>query len=295
MGGKPKAAKSTTNSTENVDRTTTVTPYGPAQGQLDAMLTAAQGAYNATPKTPVFTGPNATQQSAVDYLRGQAAGTATGGTQLRDLGVAQIRGDYLNPATNPYLTGAISAAVDPFRRELDQNILSVGDAATAAGAYGGDRSALLKARALTGFNREALNTSATMTAQNYANERQIQQNSGGLLDQANQLMLKPGQVLSTIGDQQQSWDMARVAALQEAPWTGLDRWASILGQAQPYSTQHTVGTDVTNSQSTGTPARPSGASSVMGGALGGASAGASFGPWGAAIGGVIGGLGGLFG
>lgn len=296
MGGKSKPAKQTTNTVQNVERVTTPTPWQPADLGLKEMISQAAQAYAATPKTPVFTGPNATQQSAVNYLTGQAAGTATGGQELRDLGQATARGDFLNPSSNPYIMGAISAAVDPYREQLDQNILKVGDVSSMNGAYGGDRSALLRASALTGFNKAATNVSASMLADNYGRERQLQQNAGNILAQGNELMLKPGQVLAAAGDQQQSWDMARIAALQEAPWTGLDRYASILGQVQPYASTTSTGTETTNSTGTQTPARGSTATGVATGALGGAASGFQVGgPWGAAIGGIVGGLGGLFG
>lgn len=295
MGGKSKPATSTSNTTSNVDRTTTNGPWAPADAALQDMIKQAQIAYAATPKTPVFTGPNADQTGAVNYLRDQAPGLATGGIELRNLGQATARGDFLNPESNPHLRAAMAAAVDPFREQLDQNILSVGDAATQMGAYGGDRSTLLRAKALTGFNKAATNVTAQMAYENYARERQLQQGAGALLGQANDLMLQPGRVLSTIGDQQQSWDMARVAALQEAPWAGLDRYANILGSVQGYGTQQTTGTETSATTGTQAAAKQSGVGGFASGALGGAAAGSSFGPWGAAIGGVVGGLGSLFG
>lgn len=295
MGGKSKPATQTINQTQTVDRTTASTPWGPADMAIQDMVKQAQTAYAATPKVPIFTGPNADQTAAVDYLRTQAAGTAAGGQELRNLGVATARGDFLSPESNPYLAGAIAAAVDPYREQLGQNVLSIGDVSSMSGAYGGDRSTLLKAKALTGFNKAAMNTSAGMLADNYRFERGQQNNAGAILGQANDIMLKPGQVMSTIGDQQQSWDMARIAALQDAPWAGLDRYSSILSQVTPYATQRTTGTDTTVGTNTQTAAKGSTASGVASGALGGAAAGASFGPWGAAIGGIVGGLGGLFG
>lgn len=283
MGGKSKPATTTTN------QTTTNAPWAPASGALEGMVKSAQDAYAATPKTPVFSGPNADQTAAVDYLRGQAAGTATGSDELRALGQQTASGYFLNPETNPYIKQAVESAIRPLQKQLDGRIVSVGDAATMAGAYGGDRQALLKAKALTGFNEAALDTSGKIYFDNYNNERTRQMGAGALFDQANALALKPGQILSSIGDQQQQWDIAKATAAMDAPWAGLDRLQQTLSGVQGYGSQETDGTTVA------TGAKGSKASGALGGALGGASAGSAFGPWGAGIGAVIGGLGGLFG
>lgn len=283
MGGKSKPATSTTN------QTTTNAPWAPASGALEGMITSAQGAYDATPKTPVFTGPNADQTAAVDYLRGQAGATATGADEMRALAQQTASGYFLSPDTNPYIKQAVEAAIRPLQQQLDGRIVSVGDAATMAGAYGGDRQALLKAKALTGFNEAALDTSGQIYFNNYNNERQRQMGAGALFNDANALALKPGQVLSSIGDQQQQWDIAAATAAMDAPWAGLDRLQSVLSGVQDYGTQ------TTDSKTVSQGAKASGAQGALGGALGGASAGSAFGPWGAGIGAVIGGLGGLFG
>lgn len=284
MGGSPKTT------TDVVNKTATTTPYQPAQGGLDAMLAAAQSAYNATPKTASFTGPNQDQTDAVNYLRSNAGATSTGVDGLRQLATDELAGKYLDPATNPYITGAVNAALNPIQQTLNKNILSISDAAQAAGAYGGDRSQLLKSTALNDWQTNSADTSANIYYQNYVNERNLQQGAGGLLSQANTLALEPAKILSSIGDQEQSWNMAQIAAAQQAPWQGLSQWQSALGAAQPYSSTTTQGTDTSTASAAG-----GGVGGALSGAVGGASAGSAFGPWGAAIGGVVGGLGGLFG
>jgi hypothetical protein len=319
--GKARAPKST----ETSNQTQTVTPYAPAQGGLEDMLKAATTAYAATPKTPTFTGPNQTQLDAASMLKNLAPSTAAGAGAMSELANKTSSGFWLDPANNPTMQGsgwhedlnpalqsAIQAAINPLHDQLDQNILSVGDAAKLAGAYGGDRGDLLKATALSRFNRDAMdvgsnlwyNSYEAMTGRNFqanqgdfaaANaareaERQRQMNSGALYNDANQLALDPARILSALGDQQSGWDQAAAASAIDAPWAGLDRYATILGQAAPYATTNTTGT----ATKTGTPGG-GGLTGGISGALGGASAGSAFGPWGAGIGAVVGGLGGLFG
>lgn len=279
MGGSSKPATTTSKTTND--------PWAPAQPLLQDMIQRASVAYNATPKTGTYVDPNATQLAAADSMRAAASGMDAGVPELRNLGVATARGDFLSPDSNPFIKGAVDAAINPLRDRLDQNVMSIGDAAQAAGAYGGSRQALLKSTALQGFNADALDTSAGIYADNYARERQLQQGAPQLLSSANQLALQPGQVLGAVGDQEQQWAMDKLVSAMDAPWAGLDRYQSILNSVSPYGT--------TSGTTTSTAAQKSKGGSALSGALGGASAGASFGPWGAGIGAIAGGLGGLFG
>ena len=309
MGNKSKPAKSTTTSTSN--STSTSDPWAAAKPALEGMLTSASGAYAATPKTPIFTGPNAQQLAAQSSLQGFAQNGADAGAQAVLANAAKTAGGfYLDPANNPFMQsnpnvqGVIDAAINPLRQQLDQNVLSIGDAAKLAGAYGGDRQDLLKGQALTGFNREALDAASKIQygawndqqnrlQQEMQFERTNQNNAAQLFQQGNQLAMAPAQIMAALGDQTAGWDLAAGTAARDAPWTGLDKLATLLGTVSPYGTTTTTG----NSTGTtiGTPAKASGLQSGLSGALGGASAGSAFGPWGAGIGAVVGGLGGLFG
>lgn len=266
MSGGKKTSTSTS--------TTTNTAPQWQQDQIDRVYQQGQTALGQMPK-----GPNATQLTAMDWLKGAAPGLSAGSAELRNLGVATARGDYLDPASNPWIKGAVEAAQRPLREQLDQNILQIGDAAQQSGAYGGDRERLLRGQALGDFNRSALDVANQTYFQNYNNERQLQQNAPALLAAANSLGLAPGQLLGTLGDQEFSW-------ASDMPWNGLDKMASLLSLGAQYGTTKTVGE---------VPKQGGGLSGALQGAAGGASAGSAFGPWGAGIGGVIGGLGGLFG
>lgn len=258
MGGRSR------NQTTTTTQTNTPAPW--QQQQINNVYDRANQAMNQMP-----TGPNATQEQAMDWLRAAAPGLSAGSNELRDLGVRTARGDFLDPATNPWIRGAVDAAQRPLREQLDQNILQIGDAAQLAGAYGGDRERLLRGQALGDFNQSALDVANDIYYQNYVNERNLQQNAPSLLSAANQFALAPGQLLGTLGDQEFSW-------AADMPWTGLDRLAAITQLGQGYGT--TTGTQTTPRQGGG----------LFSGLLGGASAGSAFGPWGAGIGAVLGGL-----
>lgn len=263
MGGKKQQTTTSTSETK---------PWQPMATELQSLWQQGNQALGAMP-----TGPNATQLEAMDWLKGVAPQLGQGASDLRNLGIAQARGDFLDPASNPFITGAVEAAQRPLRDQLDQNILQIGDAAQLAGAYGGDRERLLRGQALGDFNQSALDIATQTYAQNYANERQLQQNAGNLIGIADALSMAPGQLLGALGDQEYSWAL-------EMPWAGLDRMAALLQLGQGYGTSK--GTQTGPAQSTG--------GGIFSGALGGASAGSAFGPWGAGIGAVLGGIGGLF-
>lgn len=303
---KPATQKTTTNQTTS----NTPSPYAPATGAINDMLAQAQGAYAATPKTPTYTGLNAQQLQAQNILTGLAGSTGAGAASVADNAQKTASGYYLDPAhisgggLNPYTSDQIAASINPLRQQLDANVLSIGDAAKLAGAYGGDRQDILKGQALTGFNQAALNTTANINYQafndqqqrlaaSFQAERARQMDAAGQFSAANQLAMTPAQIIAALGDQTSQAETAANQSKLDAPWAGLDREAQVINStAQPL--QSSTGTQVGTSTTVGTPAQGSTAQGAISGALGGASAGAAFGPWGAGIGAVVGGLGGLF-
>lgn len=278
---KPKITDSTSS--------TTNTPWGPAAPALTDMVSAAGAAYAATPKTGTYVDPNADQLNAWKSAESAASGMGVGVDQTRQLALDELSGKYLSPDSNPYIKGAVTAAIDPLQKALGQRILTLGDAAQQGGAFGGDRQQLMAGQAIGDFNRDAMNTSANIYAQNYSNERNLQMGAPSLLHQADLLSLMPSQVLDATGQEKQAQAEAKLSSAVDAPWAGLDRYSQVLSTLTPYASQNST------SHTEETAAKPGGLASLFGGALGGASAGAAFGPWGALIGGGIGGLSSLFG
>lgn len=312
--GKPKAPKTTT--TSNTNQTQTVTPWGPTGDALTGMVEQAQKAYAATPKTAAFTGPNEQQQQAAQFLTDYAPKTAAGSQSILDLAQKTASGGFINDIPtfnsndNPNIEALIAASMNPLREQLDANVLSIGDAAKLAGAYGGDRQELSRGTAVRGFNNDAMQMSSGIRynaheasqqralqayqtqVQAQQAERDRQQQAAALFTQGNQLGMQPAQILAALGDQTMGWADKANAQAVDAPWAGMDRLATILGQTTPYATTNTVGTGTTTGTQT---AGGGGLQGGISGAIGGASAGSAFGPWGAGIGAVVGGLGGLFG
>lgn len=271
--------KKNNKSTTTVNQTTTNGPLAQQQGMFQTLWDNALSAYNKTDKSGTL---NQFEQQAQDVATQAAANTGIGLNETRNLALKQLNGDFLNPSSNPYLTGAVDAANAQIKNQLLREILpSTNSAAIASGAYGGSRNGIKNSQAITDYNTAALNNANDIFYKNYANERAIQQNSPALLEAANKQETAGSQILSALG--------AGVRELQQtAQWAGLDKLAQIL-TAGGFSTSTTNGTTTTNTPTSGLGAALSGAS-------GGASIGGSVrGPWGAALGGILGGLGGIFG
>lgn len=270
MAGKSKPATTT------VNQTTTNAPLAAQSGMFQSLWDNAMRAYNTTDRSGTL---NQFEQQAQNRAVQAANESGIGVDETRQLALKQLRGDFLSPNSNPYLADAVTAANSGVKDQLLREILpSTNSAAIASGAYGGSRNGVQNAQAITDYNKVAADNANKIYYQNYANERNIQQNSPNLLEAANKQNLSASQILSALG--------AGTRELQQnAQWTGLDKLAAIL-TAGGFSNQTTQGT------TTQTPAS-GGIGGFIQGAAGGASAGAAIGgPWGAAIGGILGGLGG---
>lgn len=215
-------------------------PWGPAQGYYKDLYKKAETAFEKTQANPfegdIWAGPNQTQRDAIGQVKAAAPGLSAGADPLRKLAMSQLNGDWLSPAKNPHIRGVVDAALRPVQEGFDRNKLAITDQAIAQGAYGGARQDLEQLKALEGYNRTAGDISSGVYAQNYANERGIQQNSGSLLDQANLLALAGPTALAGAGAQEQAWDQGALdAALKQWQmqqghnWAGMSEFADVLG------------------------------------------------------------------
>jgi hypothetical protein len=212
----------------------------------------------------LYAAPNALQTGAVSAINAAAPGMGQGVDELRNLATSQLRGDWLDPATNPYIKNVADAALAPVQDRFNQNKLAISDRAIAQGAYGGSRQDLQELQALDDFSKTSGNITSGIYGDNYARERGIQQGSAGLLDQANILALAGPTAQLGAGALQQGWQQGGLdAALkkfqmdQQAPWTGVSELANILtaggfGSSTGTTSSSGISSGTTNSTSTGT-------------------------------------------
>lgn len=249
-------------------------------------------------------GPTAAQVDANQQIIDQSGFLSAGADPLQTLALQQINGDFLHPDTNPFIRDVVDASLRPVQQGFDTNRLAINDKAIAQGAYGGSRQDLQELMALQDYTTTAGDISSNIYAGNYANERQIQQNSGNLLDQANLLKLAGPTAMAGAGAQQQGWDqaaldnaIARYKEMMGSEWAGTSEYANILGSGG-FGSQTTVQEDKSNPLLGILQGLMGGASTgaSMGMGIGGLAAGAglgAFAPWMipfAALGGLAGGL-----
>jgi hypothetical protein len=272
---KPAVEKLVRDATGAVNQVSTV----PFQGQLAARPTSEQ-----------LVGQQQQLATALAFL-GQ-------GSPLINLGQQQVSGQFLNPASNPFLQASIQAGIQPVQERFQEQIIpGIRNRGIQEGAFGGAREQLQLGQAAEGFSEEALNIASRIAFENFARERAIQQGSGSLVAQGLGLELTPGQILSEIGGQRQGFQQnildenrQQFAQNQAAPFAGLAQFASLLGIP-----------NFGNQQQQQQGGQGSTFGNVLQGGAGGAASGAALstllpftGPQGAIAGGILGALGGLF-
>jgi len=166
-------------------------PWGPVQPYLQDVFSRAQGLSNMPAQSP-FT----VQAQQMAAQRAMDPNSLTGQAQ-RTVGNT-ISGQYLNPSTNPYLSGAVNDALGQVQSKF-------------AGLYGGAAGANVNN---TGYQEGLARTLANTALPYYSNAyQQERQNQLGASQMAPGLDYTQSQALGAVGAQQQA-----------APWTQLQNY-----------------------------------------------------------------------
>lgn len=176
-------------------------------------------------------------------LTRQIAGQPTGAGPLRQLGMQTLRGDFLDPASNPFLAGTIESATRPTLERLGEvSLPGLQSAAIGGGAYGGNRPEMVGQALTRDASREALDIANQIGFQNYGQERDRQMQAGNMLGQAFSMGLLPAQALAGVGgakearqgqlrgEAQQRYGM-ETEAIRGKPLAGLPDVLSLLAGA----------------------------------------------------------------
>lgn len=103
-------------------------------------------------------------------------------------------GEFLDPASAPFLQQTIDLALGRQSENFLQNVVpGIESAAQAGGAFGGSRHGLVEAAGQRDLLREQADAASQIAFQNYSNERQAQQNVPALLQQLQSLQTDPAQ------------------------------------------------------------------------------------------------------
>lgn len=177
-------------------------PISVQAGQGQAAITGAQGY---TPATTDFARYNAAQASM------------TPSVQAQNVQAGQIAGSDLTQYTNPYESQVVQQSLNDLERSRQMQANQIGAQATAAGAYGGSRQAIMESE----LNRNAMEQAAKLSsglrqsgfqnAQQLAGQDIATRMQSGLANQG--ANLQAGSLNANLGQQ---INLANQAALNQA-------------------------------------------------------------------------------
>lgn len=240
------------------------TAYKPYQGQQIAEL-------------------NQSQQAGMGLQSAQALGGFQGQKEGNNLYQQTLRGDFLNPSSNPYLQGMAQSIGDEFNRTTGAQNASM---QRTAGAFGNSGLQQKMSMDNAGFAGQ-LNR---LYGDNYQNERSMQQQALGMMPTMQNLGYADASKLSQVGDSQRQYQQdllnqqqANYTQAMQYPYAQLD----VLGNAIK-STMGAGGSSTSTSPSY----KPSPVAGMIGGGMAGYGLGSAmgYGGLGAAGGAVLGGL-----
>ena len=136
---------------------------------------------------------------------------------------------------NPFFQGAFQPAAKAAETQFKDTLGNIASKASLAGRYGSGAMGSLQDRATGAFGQSLANTAGQLAYQNYADERQRQQQAIGMSPQMagadyqdiNQL-LQAGQIREGYQGQQLQGDMARFNFLQNQPQQNLSNYLSMV-------------------------------------------------------------------
>lgn len=289
LGGKTKEQTTSTASTTS--------PWGPQQPYLEKLFSRADSLYKSG--GPQFfqgnqvAGLSPDTVEAQNYLRGLTKGPLQ---QSADAGMGALLAGYNAPNLdkNPYFSGAVDAAINPVVRAFNEDVLpQIRRSAVATGSYGDSRMGVVEGIATDRLQQNLLDMTSRMSLNAYDSGMENSMRALALAPQTTQMVMAPGQILDSIGNQNRAFQQALIDAemakwnfTQNAPTNNLVNYQNLI-------TGNYGGT------STGTSTAPVARTNPLMGGLGGAAQGAVIGSVvpgiGTGIGAGIGALLGLFG
>jgi len=163
-----------------------------------------------------------------------------------------VSGNFLSG--NPFFQGAFQPAAQAAQTQFQQTLGDIASKSSLAGRYGSGAMGSLQDRATGAFGQQLANTAGQLAYQNYADERNRQQQAIGMAPtmasadyQDIQNMLQAGQIREGYQGQQQQADIAKFNFLQNQPQQNLQNYLSLVygnplgrvGQSTSSGTQDT--------------------------------------------------------
>lgn len=124
-----------------------------------------------------------------------------------------LSADLVNDPRTQALADAVTRPLE--QQFFEQTLPGISSAATAQGAFGGDREALLKATAARDFTQAVGDTRARVFADALRQGLGAQQGALGLLPSVTEGLLAPSQVIQDVGAQREARSQAEIDAARE--------------------------------------------------------------------------------
>lgn len=144
-----------------------------------------------------------------------------------------VSGNFLSG--NPFFQGAFQPAAQAAQTQFQQALGDIASKSSLAGRYGSGAMGSLQDRATGAFGQQLANTAGQLAYQNYADERNRQQQAIGMAPtmasadyQDIQNMLQAGQIREGYTGQQQQADIAKFNFLQNQPQQNLQNYLSLV-------------------------------------------------------------------
>jgi len=182
---------------------------------------------------PTFVSPTTTTQTGLQALEARASlGNPLLQSAQNQL-QSTVSGGFLGG--NPFFQGAFQPAAQAAQSQFQQTLGDISSKASLAGRYGSGAMGSLQDRATGQFGQQLANTAGQLAYQNYADERNRQQQAIGMAPQMAsadyqdiQNMLQAGQIREGYQGQQMQSDMAKFNFLQNQPQQNLQNYLSLV-------------------------------------------------------------------
>lgn len=185
-----------------------------AQSYISPDGTVNASTYPGSTVAPINANQVAGQNLALGAAMGPAASTASSTAQGLDF---LTSGAALDPSSNPYLTGAINAAVRPITENYTNTVLgNIRSNATLAGQYGYNRQGLEENAAARDYMRQTGDTSAKIAEDAYNTGIDAMSRSLAFAPGVQQMQFAPALAVAGVGQQQQALEQQQIdAAVQQ--------------------------------------------------------------------------------
>lgn len=182
---------------------------------------------------PTYVAPSTTTQTGLQALEARASL----GNPLLQSAQNQLQntvsGGFLGG--NPFFQGAFQPAAQAAQTQFQTTLGDIASKSSLAGRYGSGAMGSLQDRATGAFGQQLANTAGQLAYQNYADERNRQQQATMAAPQMAQAdyqdiqnLLQAGQLREGYTGQQQQADMAKFNFLQNQPQQNLQNYLSLV-------------------------------------------------------------------